>query len=190
MKKQFKKKVIAVDAVISAFSNGSLKPEDSHVFVVSTGGDHFEITLKAHDFGEDQKDPKVKFMSFTDEELVNFNSKIKDETKAVAGFRISINDGVLFVVTKMSNGSIQAVNLFDELLDLSGNLRQADSFLRQSIDRAQRYAHDIKRNIATYNHFYGELTEDQKAWMLENTSSYEHEIEVAKISAKTRNGGN
>lgn len=121
------------------------------------------------------------------EQLREYNRSTKQA--ATAGFQVKLNGVPAYSFFILPDGSIKQDNLFDIMITAVGNARQSEGMVRAMIDKAQRYACDVKRNIATYNHFYGELTEEQKAWMLENTVSYEHEMEVAKQRAKLRNGG-
>lgn len=187
MKKQIKKKIH--EAPVTITSKQSEYSTHKDTLFVNDKDTSIEIKLNIFDFGENQKDPIIEITSFTANELTDFNSKLQSENKAAAGFKITINGGVIFIATKMVNGAIEVNNLFDELIDVAGSARQADAFLRSTIDRAQRYAHGAKQNLQTYNHFFGALTEDQKKWMEENTVSYEHEIAVAKESARLKNGG-
>lgn len=135
-----------------------------------------------------EKLPVIEIVRANAQQLREYNRSTKQA--AVQGFQIKLNDVPAYGIFAFADGSFKQDNLFDIMITAVGNARQSEGMTRAMIDRAQRYAHDVKRNIATYNHFYGSLTDEQKAWMQENTVSYEHEMQVAKEAAKLRNGGN
>lgn len=135
-----------------------------------------------------EKLPMIEIVRANAQQLREYNRSTKQ--KSIQGFQVKLNDVPAYGIFAFADGSFKQDNLFDIMITAVGNARQSEGMVRAMIDRAQRYAHDVKRNIQTYNHFYGTLTDEQKAWMQENTVSYEHEMSVAKEAAKLRNGGN
>lgn len=104
--------------------------------------------------------------------------------KVTTGYSIKMAENVLFNVFILKDGTHEYENLYDDLLNISGNLSSQASYLRGAVQNANGYAHTVKNYVETFQHFYGPLTDEQKTWMDENTVSFEHAVEVAKLKAK------
>lgn len=150
------------------------------------GGQSLVLTAMLEGVDPD-KLPVVEFTRANAQQLREYNRSTKQDAKA--GFQIKLNDVPAYGIFQFADGSFKQDNLFDILITSVGNARQSEGMQRAMIDRAQRYAHNVKCNLAAYKHFFGELTEEQTAWMNENSVSYEHEVAVAKERAKLANGG-
>jgi len=189
MKKQKENKVIGFMVNAEITQNG--EPLEFHKsfmnsYSVNPEGQGVLINLNLHGIDED-KQPNILITRANTQQLREYNRSTKQNAKA--GFQIQLNDVPAYGIFQFEDGSYKCDNLFDLMITAVGNARQAEGMTRAMIDRTQRYGHDVKRHLTAYKNFFGDLSEDQKQWMKENTLSYEEELAAHKQMLKTRNGG-
>lgn len=107
--------------------------------------------------------------------------------KVIDGYSIKIANNVMFNVFLLADGSHEYENLHSDLLTLASNAVSQAGWLRGAVQNANGYAHTVKNYVETYRHFYGEMTEEQKAWMTTNLPSFEQAVAEAQARAKTKN---
>lgn len=129
-------------------------------------------------------DAKVEFKKLTETERDRYNRQNK--SNAVAGFKILVAGEMAYTWLVMPDGYVKGVNVYAELLNYSGMLKQAEDKSRFFINSLQRMGHLYKENLRMYQHFFGEPTEEHKKWLLDNTIPFEHEVNVAKEVAKLK----
>lgn len=134
------------------------------------------------DLASDQSNPAIDVTKTSEKENVEFSSRTK--TKVASGWQITVNKEAVYNFFILTDGTIKTEDLFKQLVQLAGDSISSAAFMRGSLKKFQQFAHALRQNLTTYKNFYGELSDDQKQWMRDNTNSFEEDQKAAKERAE------
>lgn len=133
-----------------------------------------------------QSDAFVEVMRIATKELTEY--KRSTQRDVVAGFKINVNQSPIHTIFILADGSVVQENLFQLLLRTTGELRQADAFLRSQVNNSLRGMHAFKNVIVAYQHFFGNLNDEHKDWLRGNTLTYDEQVAATKEVANIKQG--